>query len=63
MPAKIVINYLLLEVQTMSGHWKHLPADARRAATVQAVVNRIRRGAPGVFAIYRRGIRHTEAGQ
>jgi hypothetical protein len=47
----------------MSGHWKHLPADARRAATVQAVVNRIRRGAPGVFAIYRRGIRHTEAGQ
>lgn len=26
-------------------------------------VARIRRGAPGVFAIYRRGIRHTEAAQ
>lgn len=36
---KMVIDYLLLEEQTMSGHPKHLPADKRRAATVEAVVS------------------------
>lgn len=56
----------------MDTHPKHLPADKRRVVTVQSVVELagtqnpseittaaidIRRDAPRVFAIYRRGIR------
>ena len=36
---KLVIDYFLLEIQAMSRHPRHLPADERRAATVEAVVN------------------------
>lgn len=36
---KLVTDYLLLEAQVMSGHPKHLPADERRVATIEAVVD------------------------
>lgn len=35
----LVIDYFLSEIQAMNRHPRHLPADERRAATVEAVIN------------------------